>query len=86
MWRCGGSRLPERTDEQQRQLIKLNDELNRLGFMFEDREPLYQDFLQALKDVRYANRPLLSPDQIEKRRRAMAAIIKQLSAEKGGTA
>lgn len=77
------SRVAHRNEEQQRQLIAINDKLNRLGFMFEDREPLYQDFLQAWKDVRYANRPPLTPEQIERRRRAMAAIITELSNEKG---
>lgn len=78
--------LTNRTEDQDRQLIAMNDKLNRLGFMFEDREPLYQAFLQSWKDVRYANRPLLSPEQIEKRRRAMVAIIQELSAKKGGAA
>ncbi len=78
------ARIAKRTDEQERQLIQINDKLNRLGFMFEDREPLYQDFLQSWREFRYANRPPLSPDQIERRRRAMTALIHELSAQKGG--
>jgi ABC-type cobalamin/Fe3+-siderophores transport system ATPase subunit len=73
-----------RSAEQERQLIELNDKLNRLGFMFENREPLYQDFLQSWKDVRYADRPLLTPAQIEARRKAMGALIKELTVKKGG--
>ena len=46
--------------------------------MFEDREPLYQDFLRAWQDVRYADRPPLSPEQIEKRHAAMSELIKTL--------
>jgi ABC-type cobalamin/Fe3+-siderophores transport system ATPase subunit len=69
----------ERTKEQDRILIELDDRLNRLGFMFEDREPLYHQFLQAWKDVRYAKRPPMTPDQVEARRVAMRALIEELS-------
>lgn len=72
------ARIEQKTDEQERQLIKINDNLARLGFLFEDREPLYQDFLQAWHDVRYADRPPLTPAQIEARRIAMKQVIQQL--------
>lgn len=74
------ARLQKRTDQEARELITLNDRLNRLGFSFEDREPLYKDFLRAWQDVRYADRPPLQPDEIEARRAAMAALIKELVA------
>lgn len=73
------ARIDHRTEEQERQLIAINDKLNRLGFMFEDREPLYQDFLRALHDVRYADRAPLSPEQIEKRHAAMKKLIEDLA-------
>ena len=76
------ARIDHRTEEQEKQLIEINDKLNRLGFMFEDREPLYQDFLRAWQDVRYADRPPLSPVQIEKRHAAMKELIKNLLAKK----
>ncbi len=72
------ARLDQRTSDQEKQLIEINDKLNRLGFMNEDREPLYQDFLRAWQDVRYADRPPMTPADIEKRHRAMQALIKQL--------
>jgi hypothetical protein len=75
------SRIDKRSEEQDRQLIELNDRLNRLGFMFEDREPLYQSFLRAMHDVRYADKPALSPDQIENRHLAMKELIKGLLAK-----
>jgi ABC-type multidrug transport system ATPase subunit len=76
------ARIEKRTEDQDKQLIAINDKLNRLGFMFEDREPLYQDFLRAMHDVRYANRPPLSPEQIEKRHAAMNELVKGLLAKK----
>ena len=78
------ARIDHRTEEQEKQLIAINDQLNRLGFMFEDREPLYQDFLRAMHDVRYAARPPLSPAQIEVRHLAMKELIKSLVVKQGG--
>jgi hypothetical protein len=46
--------------------------------MFEDREPLYHDFLRAWHDVRYADTDPLSPDQIAARQQAMQMLIKEL--------
>jgi hypothetical protein len=76
------ARIDHPTEDQKKQLIEINDKLNRLGFMFEDREPLYQDFLRAWHDVRYADQPPLSPAQIEKRHAAMKRLIKDLLAKK----
>jgi ABC-type cobalamin/Fe3+-siderophores transport system ATPase subunit len=73
--------IADKTDKQEKTLIEINDKLNRLGFLFEDREPLYQDFLRAWHDVRYADRPPLSPEQIEARHLAMKTLIKQLMAK-----
>jgi len=75
------ARIEQRTDEEEKRLIEINDRLNRLGFMFEDREPLYQDFLRALHDVRYADQPPLSPEEIEKRHTAMRELIRRLMTE-----
>lgn len=72
--------LAERSDVQQRRLIALNDQLARLGFLNEDREPLYQDFLRAWHDLRYADRPPLTSADVEARQRAMKALIQQLTA------
>jgi predicted ATPase len=67
---------PTEADEQR--LIFLNDRLGRLGFMFQDREPLYQDFLRAFGDVKYADRPPLSPQDVQRRHEAMKAMINSL--------
>jgi len=77
------ARLEYRSEAQEKMLIELNDKLNRLGFMNESREPLYQDFLQAWQDVRYADRPPLNPEQVEARRAAMQILIKSLTQEPG---
>jgi ABC-type cobalamin/Fe3+-siderophores transport system ATPase subunit len=67
-----------KTDEQEQELIAVNDKLARLGFLFEDREPLYQDFLRAWHDVRYADKPVLTPALVAARHQAMKQLIRQL--------
>ncbi|MET1256390.1 AAA family ATPase [Aliikangiella maris] len=69
----------EKTTEEEDQLSILNDQLNRLGFSFENREPLYNEFLLAWKDVRYANKPPMTPEKAAKRREAMKKVINALA-------
>lgn len=76
--------LTIRSDEEDRKLIAIDDDLARLGFLFEDREPLYQAFLRAWHDVKYADRPPLTPDQIQARHLAMKALIKRLMSTEEG--
>ncbi|MDO7411354.1 AAA family ATPase [Acinetobacter baumannii] len=72
------SRILNRNSEQEDQLAILNDRLNRLGFSFENRDPLYNEFLLAWQDVKYANKPPLSPIGAAKRREAMNNLIHKL--------
>lgn len=76
--------LVNKSEAQERQLIAINDQLARLGFLYEDREPLYQEFLRAWHDVRYAERPPLTPEQIQSRHLAMKSLIKRLMSKEGG--
>lgn len=69
------------SDADAQRLIQLNDELARRGFLYEDREPLYQDFLRAWHDVRYADRPPLTPQEIQRRHASMKVLIKRLTEE-----
>jgi predicted ATPase len=77
------ARIEQRSEEQQKELISINEKLNRLGFMNESREPLYQEFLSAWQDVRYADRPPLSPEAITKRHEAMKDLIRRLTTKAG---
>ncbi|MGO4519251.1 AAA family ATPase [Dyella sp. 2RAF44] len=76
-------KLTRKTDVQEKKLIEINDALARLGFLSEDREPLYQDFLRSWHDVRYADRPQLTPAQISARHQAMKGLIRQLEGKEG---
>ncbi|WP_331694332.1 AAA family ATPase [Pseudomonas sp. ZY71] len=67
-----------RSPEQDDALAVLNDELNRLGFSLENREPLYNEFLLAWQDLRYSEKPPLTPDKAARRREAMKKVITAL--------
>ncbi|MEX5329667.1 AAA family ATPase [Pseudomonas paraeruginosa] len=70
--------IQPRTPEQEDELAILNDKLNRLGFSLENREPLYNEFLLAWQDLRYAEKPPLTPDKAAQRREAMKKVIATL--------
>ncbi|HAW7641230.1 TPA: AAA family ATPase [Escherichia coli] len=75
--------IENRTEDQNNQLDLLNDELNRLGFSLENRDPLYSEFLLAWQDLRYSDKPPLTPDKAAQRRAAMKNVIEALKAKKG---
>lgn len=75
--------IEQRSPAQEDALAITNDRLNRLGFSFENREPLYNEFLLAWQDLSYANTPPLTPDQAAHRREAMKKVISAIL-EKGG--
>ncbi|MFP3521544.1 AAA family ATPase [Pantoea sp. SIMBA_072] len=74
--------IGNRTEAHNNRLDLLNDELNRLGFSFENRDPLYSEFLLAWQDLKYSDRPLLTPDRAAQRRAAMKKVIEALQAKK----
>lgn len=77
------ARIDKRTEQQDGKLLQLSEKLNRIGFMFEDREPLYQDFLRAWADVKYADKPMMTPDEAQKRAAAMKKLIEDLIQKDG---
>ncbi len=74
--------IENRTEEQDTKLDLLNDELNRLGFSFENRDPLYNEFLLAWQDLKYSEKPPLTPDKAVQRRAAMKKVIDALKTKK----
>lgn len=76
-------RIEERSERQERMLIELNGKLDRLGFMHESRDPLYDDFLKAVHDYKYSDRPVMNQGEVERRRLAMQALIRALSDDQG---
>ncbi|MDQ8856912.1 AAA family ATPase [Acinetobacter pittii] len=75
------SHIQQRSNEQEDHLAILNDKLNRLGFSLTNRDPLYNEFLLAWQDFKYAEKPFLTPDKAAKRREAMKNVIASLLAK-----
>ena len=73
--------IENRTEEQNNLLDQFNDELNRLGFSFENRDPLYSEFLLAWQDLKYSDKPPLTPDAALQRRTAMKKVIEAIQAK-----
>ncbi|MBL5912555.1 AAA family ATPase [Enterobacter asburiae] len=76
------ARIENRSEGENNQLDLINDHLNRLGFSFENRDPLYSDFLLAWQDLRYSDKPLLTPDKAAQRRLAMKKVIEAILTKK----
>lgn len=74
--------IENRSEDENNQLDLINDHLNRLGFSFENRDPLYSDFLWAWQDLRYSDKPLLTPDKAAQRRLAMKKVIEAILTKK----
>ncbi|EHN8828439.1 TPA: AAA family ATPase [Enterobacter bugandensis] len=74
--------IENRSEDENNQLDLINDHLNRLGFSFENRDPLYSDFLLAWQDLRYSDKPLLTPDKAAQRRLAMKKVIEVILTKK----
>lgn len=74
--------IENRSEVENNQLDLINDQLNRLGFSFENRDPLYSDFLLAWQDLRYLDKPLLTPDKAAQRRLAMKKVIEAILTKK----
>jgi predicted ATPase len=76
--------IETRNDGQSNQLALLNDKLNRLGFSLENRDPLYSEFLLAWQDLKYSDKPPLTPERAAQRRIAMKKVIETLQAKQEG--
>ena len=76
-------RIDERTAEQERMLVELSDELKRLGFLLEDREPEYALFLRAFEGLKREGRSTFTPEEIMAKNQAAKQILKEIMAAKG---
>ena len=75
-------RIDQRTKDQELKLVKLSDELRKLGFVLEDREPEYETFLRALEDVKREGRATYTPEQIAQKNETAKKILAEIMANK----
>ena len=71
-------RVDNRSNEDERRLIELSGELRMLGFLFEDREPEYAEFLRALENVRRGERGTYTPEEIMSKNEAAKKLLEDM--------
>jgi hypothetical protein len=67
-----------RSDDEDKRLIELTEQLNKLGFTIESREPQYEQFLRAWREVESKDRPSFTPEEIQRKNEVAREIIAQL--------
>lgn len=72
------ARIAKLDESQAQALENINDQLRKLGFMYEERDELYREFLRKLDDVELADAGPLSPAELEQRDRTTNELIEEL--------
>lgn len=72
------ARLHKLSVAQAQQLEVINEELSKLGFMYEERDELYREFLRKLDDVELADSKPLTPEQLAQRDETTQELVEQL--------
>lgn len=72
------ARLAELDVAQTEALDAINEQLRELGFMYEERDELYRQFLRKLDDVELADDSARTPEQLRQRDDATREVIAQL--------
>jgi ABC-type multidrug transport system ATPase subunit len=76
------ARLSKLDKKQAQALDNINEQLRELGFMYEERDELYRQFLRKLDDVELADSEPRTPQQIRERDEFTKKIIDQLLQKK----
>lgn len=76
------ARLAELDEAQTRALDAINEHLRELGFMYEERDELYRQFLRKMDDVELADEKPRTPEQLRRRDEATRLVIEQLLQKK----
>ena len=72
------ARLPNPTAPQIQELEVANDALRQMGFIYEERDELYREFLRGLDDVELADARPLTPEELQRRDETTRELIEQL--------
>jgi predicted ATPase len=66
------------TDAMAKEFAEIKEELRHLGFLYEERDKLYSEFLKQLKNVELADMEPLSPDELREREAETRRIVEEL--------
>ena len=73
-------RIEQRTEGQELQLIRRSEELKRLGFLLEDREPEYELFLRAFEGLKREGRKTFTPEEIAQKNEIAKRMLSEIMA------
>ena len=76
-------RIDKRTRKQETKLIELSEALRKLGFVLEDREPEYETFLRAYRDIKGSGRATFSPNEIADKNAVARRMLTEIMTRKG---
>jgi len=68
----------ELTEKESRELEKLNEELGRMGFLSAFRDPLYSQFIKAVREYEQFQRPALTPEERAEQTKLAREIVAKL--------
>ena len=72
------ARLDKLDAEQTKALDSINEKLRELGFMYEERDELYGQFLRKVDDIEFGAKEPRSPKELRQRDEMMQKVIEQL--------
>lgn len=76
------ARSEQLTDAMAKEFAEIKEELRHLGFLYEERDKLYSEFLKQLKKVEQAEIEPLTPDELREREAETRRIIEELLSKK----
>lgn len=76
-------RIVDRSQADEAKLIALSDQLRKLGFILEDREPEYELFIRAWEEVHKSPDNHLTPEEIRVRNEVARRIAAEIAARRG---
>lgn len=76
------ARLADLDDEQTASLDVINEKLREMGFMYEERDELYRQFLRKMDEAEFADEIPRTPEQLRRRDEATRLVIEQLLSQK----
>jgi predicted ATPase len=76
------ARIASLSEAQAQKLEQINSELRSLGFMYEERDELYRQFLRSASQIERASAPPLTPDELRNRDEATRELLTELMGQK----
>ena len=71
----------KRTEPEEGRFRELNDELSKLGFTRDFRDPYYQEYANAIAKRKQFKKPILSKEEKEVRKKTVEDVLDEIFSE-----